>query len=48
MPNTTIHRIEETRMTQCIDEDMLDLWSPDYYDHVSDSTALKHNAIFLV
>ena len=29
-----------------IDEDMLDLWSPDYYDHVSDSTALKHNAIF--
>ncbi|RCK55368.1 hypothetical protein Cantr_04285 [Candida viswanathii] len=29
-----------------IDEDMLDMWSPDYYDYVADSVALKHNAIF--
>ena len=28
------------------DEDLLDMWSPDYYDYVSDSTALKHNAVF--
>ncbi|KAI5960920.1 hypothetical protein KGF57_001852 [Candida theae] len=29
-----------------IDEDLYDIWSPDYYDFVSDSTALKHNGIF--
>ncbi|GEQ71984.1 hypothetical protein JCM33374_g5670 [Metschnikowia sp. JCM 33374] len=30
-----------------IDEDMYDMWSPDYYQFVSDKTALKHNGIFL-
>ncbi|ODV80149.1 uncharacterized protein CANTADRAFT_64727 [Suhomyces tanzawaensis NRRL Y-17324] len=29
-----------------IDDDLYDMWSPDYYDFVSDKTALKHNAIF--
>lgn len=29
-----------------MDEDLYDIWSPDYYDFVSDSTALKHNGIF--
>lgn len=29
-----------------IDEDLYDMWSPDYYQHVSDKTALKHNGIF--
>lgn len=28
------------------DYDMYDIWSPDYYQFVSDKTALKHNAIF--
>ncbi|CAK7902820.1 hypothetical protein CAAN1_07S04544 [[Candida] anglica] len=28
------------------DEDMLDMWSPDYYQFVSDKTALKQNGIF--
>lgn len=29
-----------------IDDDLYDMWSPDYFQFVSDSTALKHNAIF--
>lgn len=29
-----------------IDEDLYDIWSPDYYQPVSDGTALKHNAVF--
>ncbi|CAK9439610.1 uncharacterized protein LODBEIA_P37100 [Lodderomyces beijingensis] len=29
-----------------IDEDMLDVWSPDYYDFVSNKEALKQNGIF--
>lgn len=29
-----------------IDEDLYDIWSPDYYQTVSDKTALKHNAVF--
>lgn len=29
-----------------IDDDLYDIWSPDYYQFVSDKTALKHNAIF--
>lgn len=29
-----------------IDDDLYDMWSPDYYQFVSDKTALKHNAIF--
>ncbi|KAI3403456.1 hypothetical protein KGF56_003740 [Candida oxycetoniae] len=29
-----------------MDEDMLDIWSPDYFNFVSDSTALKQNVIF--
>ena len=29
-----------------IDNDLHDIWSPDYYLFVSDRTALKHNAIF--
>lgn len=28
------------------DEDLYDIWSPDYMQPVSDATALKHNAIF--
>lgn len=28
------------------DYDMYDIWSPDYYQFVSDKTALKHNAVF--
>ncbi|ABN67629.1 predicted protein [Scheffersomyces stipitis CBS 6054] len=29
-----------------INDDLYDIWSPDYYQFVSDKTALKHNAIF--
>lgn len=29
-----------------IDDDLYDMWSPDYFQFVSDKTALKHNAIF--
>lgn len=29
-----------------VDADMYDMWSPDYFNFVSDGTALKHNAIF--
>lgn len=29
-----------------IDDDLYDMWSPDYYQFVSDKTALKHNAVF--
>lgn len=29
-----------------IDDDLNDMWSPDYYQFVSDKTALKHNAVF--
>ena len=29
-----------------IDDDLYDMWSPDYYDFVSNKTALMHNAIF--
>lgn len=29
-----------------IDDDLYDMWSPDYFNFVSDKTALKHNAIF--
>lgn len=29
-----------------INDDMYDMWSPDYFQFVSDKTALKHNAIF--
>lgn len=29
-----------------IDDDLYDMWSPDVFNHTSDSTALKHNAIF--
>lgn len=29
-----------------IDEDYYDIWSPDYFQFVSDKTALKHNGIF--
>lgn len=29
-----------------IDDDLYDMWSPEYYLFVSDKTALKHNAIF--
>lgn len=29
-----------------IDDDLYDMWSPDYFDFVSDKTALKHNGIF--
>lgn len=29
-----------------IDDDLYDMWSPDYYQFVSDKTALKHNALF--
>ncbi|EDK44300.1 conserved hypothetical protein [Lodderomyces elongisporus NRRL YB-4239] len=29
-----------------MDADLYDMWSPDYYDFVSDSEALKQNAIF--
>lgn len=29
-----------------IDEDLYDIWSPDYMQPVSDATALKHNAVF--
>lgn len=29
-----------------MDDDLYDMWSPDYYQHVSDKTALKHNAVF--
>lgn len=29
-----------------IDDDLYDMWSPDYYQFVSDKTALAHNAIF--
>lgn len=29
-----------------IDDDLYDIWSPDYYQFVSDKTALKHNAVF--
>lgn len=28
------------------DDDYYDMWSPDYFQTVSDKTALKHNAIF--
>lgn len=28
------------------DHDLYDIWSPDSWNHVSDKTALKHNAIF--
>lgn len=28
------------------DDDLYDMWSPDYFQFVSDKTALKHNAIF--
>ena len=28
------------------DEDMYDIWSPDYFDHVSDKKALTQNGIF--
>lgn len=30
------------------DEDLYDIWSPDYFQFVSDRTALKHNAIFFL
>lgn len=30
-----------------LDDDLYDMWSPDYYQFVSDKTALKHNGIFL-
>ncbi|CUM64054.1 uncharacterized protein PRCAT00001642001 [Priceomyces carsonii] len=29
-----------------IDDDYYDMWSPDYFNFVSDKTALKHNGIF--
>lgn len=29
-----------------IDEDLYDIWSPDYLQPVSNTTALKHNAVF--
>lgn len=29
-----------------IEEDYYDIWSPDYFQFVSDKTALKHNGIF--
>lgn len=29
-----------------IDDDLYDMWSPDYYQFVSDKTALKQNGIF--
>lgn len=29
-----------------INDDLYDIWSPDYFQFVSDKTALKHNAIF--
>lgn len=29
-----------------IDDDLHDMWSPDYFQFVSDKTALKHNGIF--
>lgn len=29
-----------------MDDDLYDIWSPDYFQFVSDKTALKHNAIF--
>lgn len=29
-----------------INDDLYDMWSPDYFQFVSDKTALKHNAIF--
>lgn len=29
-----------------MDDDLYDMWSPDYFQFVSDKTALKHNAIF--
>ncbi|KAM9934894.1 hypothetical protein OXX80_005524 [Metschnikowia pulcherrima] len=30
-----------------LDDDLYDMWSPDYYQFVSDETALKHNGVFL-
>lgn len=29
-----------------IDDDLYDMWSPDYFQFVSDKTALKHNGVF--
>ncbi|OBA19006.1 hypothetical protein METBIDRAFT_47208 [Metschnikowia bicuspidata var. bicuspidata NRRL YB-4993] len=29
-----------------LDDDLYDMWSPDYFQTVDDKTALKHNAIF--